>query len=429
MAEKSSKWLWGCCIILLIMVAIVVLAIFGIRWYVGRMVEKDMTPEEIAQMERFFNEPVEIPKAWQEVEPYPDELIEAAMDLHNRWEPMGEFPEWFDSWNGPMDKLQRGHALTPEEWEEIKHVVEFYEDFLPVVAKFVDSPGYQLQSFPKRAPTEGFDDLHLPDFLMVQRIVKVLCLQAYHQAHQGEWESAFESSLSALRLIQRHPASYLITHLIALACEGIALECLSSLAAQCDNPAILLATLQKVNRLDPLINLDNLDQAVLIDQISFLREYKRQGHDVDLSSGKPAGYFFRQHLQITQSIGGATPGAQLPDAAFGMVEKILYKIAAPNALEAHTRERAAKAKFDLARLLLARRIEQLESGTAPQDTSQLVPEYLPVDPRDPFSDTAYLWDASGELFYSIGPNERNENNRIRYDPTNGTISTGDISLL
>jgi len=428
MAEKGSKWLWGCSIALLLLLAIVVLTLFGIRWYVARMVEADMTPEEIAQMERFFNEPVEIPKAWQEVEPYPDELTEAAINLQNRWEPMGEFPQWFDSSSGPLYKLRQGQALTSEEWDEMGQMVEYYEDFLPAVTKFVNLPGYELQAFSGK---DAADKLFIvvPNFLLIQRVTKLFCLQAYSLAHEGQWEPAFEAALTALRLTQRHPASSLITHLIAIGCEGIAVECVGSLATRCDDPAILRATLEEMNRLDPLINLNNLDQAVLIDHIAALRECKRQGYPVDLSSGKPGAYYFRQHLQLAQRVGGASPGGNLPGFAPGMVEKVLYKIAAPNMEEAHARERAAKAKFDLARILSARRIEQLESGTAPQDASQRVSEYFPEPLRDPFSDVAYVWDASRELFYSIGPDKRSDHNRIRYDPTNGTVSAGDIALF
>ncbi len=432
MAEKRSKWLWGFSMTLLILVAIVAITIIGIHWYVGWLAEKDMSPEEITAMERFFNEPLEIPKAWQEVEPYPEELIEAAMDLRNRWEPMDEFPQWFNSWNGPVDKLQQGRALTPEEWEEIGRIVEFYQDFLPVVAKFVNLPRYELQAF---SGEDAADNLFLvvPDFVMIQRVTKLLCLQANHQAHRGEWEPAFESSLTALRLTERHPASSLIVHLIAVGCQGIAARCVGSLAAQCDEAAILRSALEEMNHLDLLINLDNLEQALLLDHIAGLRECKRRGHDVDLSSGKPGGYFFRQHLQIAQNVHCTSPDVRLPakvaSVALRVGEKMLYKIALPDTLRAHTLERTAKAKFDLARLVLVCRIAQLESGTAPQNTSQLVPEYFPVDLRDPFSETAYVWDASSELFYSIGPNERDDKNRIRYDPTNGTISTGDISLF
>ena len=101
----------------------------------------------------------------------------------------------------------------------------------------------------------------------------------------------------------------------------------------------------------------------------------------------------------------------------------------PNTLEARTREQTAKAKFDLARLVLARRLEQLENNVASQDASQFVPDYFALELRDPFVEAAYLWDAKDEAFYSVGPDKGNDNNRIRYDPTNGTISVGDISLF
>lgn len=182
MVGKGSKWLWGCSIALLLMLAIGVVALFGIRWYVARMVEKDMTPEEIVRMERFFNEPVEIPKTWQEVEPYPDELIEAAMELRNQWKPMEEFPQWFDSSSGPLYKLRQGQALTSEEWDEIGQMVENYEDFLPAVTKFVNLPGYELQAF---SGEDAADKLFIvvPNFLLIQRVTKLFCLQAHYLAH------------------------------------------------------------------------------------------------------------------------------------------------------------------------------------------------------------------------------------------------------
>ena len=70
----------------------------------------------------------------------------------------------------------------------------------------------------------------------------------------------------------------------------------------------------------------------------------------------------------------------------------------------------------------------------PNSLEQLVPEYLKELQKDPFSDNSFKWNQSGVVpfAYSVGPDMKDDmavsisNDRIMYDPTNGTISGGDI---
>lgn len=431
-SKGSFKWLRCCSIVFLIFVLLIVATILGARWYFNQLIHKDMSPEEIAEMERFFEEPIGIPEAWQEVEPFSFELVEAAENVRAKWNALGEPPALLDEdWSAIRDQLRAGKPLSPNQWEAIGQVVETYEDYMAAVTELVNLPEYELQAFPPEEP-----DDYKPDFLMMQQTAKLLCLQAYAQGHRGEWKPAFESALTAMKLGSRHPASHLITHLLAFAAEGIAADCLTALARDCDDPATLRSTLDEMNRIDPQINLDNLVQAMLIDEIGMLREFKRQGYSVDLDPNQTGSDLFRQHLAIAQeasAIPSSTSGTGskteaetfLPD----MMLRMLYNIARPNFLETHIRERLAKSKFDLARLALASRIAQLEGGTISGSTLQFVPKYFPENLQDPFSSAPYIWDSSAEVFYSVGPDTQSENNRLRYDPTNGSISTGDVSLF
>ena len=76
-----------------------------------------------------------------------------------------------------------------------------------------------------------------------------------------------------------------------------------------------------------------------------------------------------------------------------------------------------------------------------QETAPYLPAYLGArgvaaricwdeypEPVDPFSGMPYLWDATGETFYGIGPDRIDQQNAFRYDRTNGTDSLGDISF-
>lgn len=60
--------------------------------------------------------------------------------------------------------------------------------------------------------------------------------------------------------------------------------------------------------------------------------------------------------------------------------------------------KGARSDFDLARLALAARIVELETGTRPTDKSQLIPRFFPEPLVDPFTQGPYVWDASMEQF-------------------------------
>ncbi|MCA9427322.1 MAG: hypothetical protein KC994_19735, partial [Candidatus Omnitrophica bacterium] len=84
--------------------------------------------------------------------------------------------------------------------------------------------------------------------------------------------------------------------------------------------------------------------------------------------------------------------------------------------------------LNLTRLQIANRIHELETGEKAKDMSHLVPILLPLAPVDPFTDQPFHWDASRETFYSVGPDEMDDGNSIRYSPTNGSKSVGDVSV-
>jgi hypothetical protein len=86
-------------------------------------------------------------------------------------------------------------------------------------------------------------------------------------------------------------------------------------------------------------------------------------------------------------------------------------------------------KFDLLRLETARRIYTLEhGGKAPARQQELVPALLPALPLDRFAkDKAPYRTAAGRI-YSLGPDAVDQRGAVRYDPTNGSTSAGDLVL-
>jgi len=132
---------------------------------------------------------------------------------------------------------------------------------------------------------------------------------------------------------------------------------------------------------------------------------------------------------------------------------ILAAIAVPNFLEAQTRAKCSRAKADLAAIRTALESYAVDENVYPIGSGGLgftgnlinliAPrEYLSKVPRDTFRDGAMYFYASlgrdhgtptnpygAYVIASVGPNRLQETSltsSINYDPTNGTLSAGDI---
>jgi len=430
MNSKGSKWLRGCGIALLILFVLLAGGILIARYLYRQYMLKQVTPAEYAEMQRFFEEPVEIPDEWRQVNPFPPELLRQSEDFYDRWIHLTRDKQsdsvYFDHFNS----LQNGKKLNEDEWEEIERALNINQGFSDDLAALVATEGYELEAFPRSSL-----DKDLPDLLLVFMSAKHLCLEAHWLARQGRWEEAFERALTVLRLTKRHPTPVLITRWIAIPCEEMFTETLAALAQNCNNPVVLRSALEKINRIDPLLNLTNLDDAHLVEIVGDLREFQRKGKKVDLSKRAPRGYFFQQWVEMMEE--ESPPGCGDTFSSWRVlafilgprtVLEMLYIFTTLNMEEAHTQQQTAKAKFDLARIALASRITQLETSETPASIQDLVPKYFANSPGDPFSNNPYLNDSSRQVFYSIGPDGRDDGNGFLYDPTNGILSNGDISL-
>lgn len=104
------------------------------------------------------------------------------------------------------------------------------------------------------------------------------------------------------------------------------------------------------------------------------------------------------------------------------------RIALPNYAQAYTRIMTITAKVRLAEIQAAIHLYRLKKHQFPNSFQDLEPEYISKVPLDPFTDKSFLWgqDSTGPFAYSTGPDFRDDHVQIIYDPTNGTMSTGDI---
>ena len=188
----------------------------------------------------------------------------------------------------------------------------------------------------------------------------------------------------------------------------------------------------------------------------------RDGIAQDPEMLKKVDYFIGQHQSESEISGGRAYSVKGAFLKFGasFVQPMVFKIRQPNWIEAHSRADVSRAYFDLLRAETARRIFQLEKGVAPVRLADVSPQYLPEVPGDVFTASRIVGDEivpvsaqittatqsratardeavlrapatlreAPEHYYSIGPDRKDDGGVILYDPSNGSISGGDIFL-
>lgn len=96
--------------------------------------------------------------------------------------------------------------------------------------------------------------------------------------------------------------------------------------------------------------------------------------------------------------------------------------------EAEARANVVDGRFELIRSATAAKYRLVAQGKFPNSNGEFGPFLPQGPPRDPFSDgpMRFLSATDSLICYSIGPDRSDNNTTITYDPTNGTISAGDI---
>jgi hypothetical protein len=215
------------------------------------------------------------------------------------------------------------------------------------------------------------------------------------------------------------------------------------------------------NELSPRKGFISPDIDVMVsDQIGSIRMAQRFGiaSDIEGKTGREImGEWFRAEAEFQENvvlplvsdpseierIQKSIDGYRMPSAVFGaeptgfkslgyrlgspIISPILFRIATPNFGEARTREKVALAKYDLLRLFTANKLYFLEHHKEPERMEDLVPEYIPELLIDPFTEKEPFRKES--FFYSIGPDKIDQKGAVPYDPTNGTVSPGDIYFI
>lgn len=405
-------------------------------------------------MRRFVTEPVQFPAEWSRADPFDPVLIQAELDVQKAWTACSASINLHTrdaSIQNLLGKVFEGEALHEDERTTLSVLAKAAVPFLDECSRTVTLAGYE-------AGISEPGHHSAINWYTWQIAAQAACAQAFVLAEEGKWEPAFDYALLPLRRAQRHPANFLVLHLISLGCQSVAARSLDALAVECPDPRLLRRTLEEMNRLRDRVNHNIMEQGDLADYLGQLRSYRRGGYPADLFPGKPKMHYMSLALEASLDFpqwmvenlppgdprrvtyqkmipgaGSGGPGSGPVSARLGLrgmrtlFPEMLYRLGRPSLQVPRIREQTALALYDLARLRLATRILELEGKGDGTGDEEQVSRLLTEMPVDPFSGASFLRDEAAGVYYSVGPDGGDDRLGEIYDPTNGTISRGDLA--
>ena len=309
------------------------------------------------------------------------------------------------------------------------------------------------------SPRLGFAS-PVPNFLAVQMASKAACAKATLSLEEGDTATALKLYQSALRMGADYQSTngFLISHLIGYAvCQISATSIYNSLDSGKWSTQDLNTLARELHRAEqrrkPLIEaLRSEHRAVLTSMESEFSkpESLEQINQHLKESGKEPFVALptaeRMKVLVNQSMEPVLQGLEgdylqrvevepvIPTEGVSPEEKLLLEVFLsnrPNYTEASVRETAMISRLRLLRVMIAQMVHTRESGVPATTMEQLAPLVVGGVPTDPFSGKPVnfsLLEAKSTTTWSVGPDRTDDSGALDYDPTNGTLSTGDVVL-
>ena len=235
----------------------------------------------------------------------------------------------------------------------------------------------------KALSIENLASRPFPNFLEQHSIAKVLVLAGHGGLAQNDLKKAAYHYTIPIRLGQNLRHGSVISHLVGIAMEGIGAQAL----------------------------LDLFEDGRIQDPQSLA--YIRQTADIVLKAEPEAnaGRIFAYECHI------------VPFSSDPFLDYLLSSSMRGNSQEPETRARSTQTRLALVKAACAVKSKSLK----PPFPAQLDAGALPEDPFAKGQTLRYIPGAGGPAtVFSVGPNRENDHASVAYDPTNGTLSAGDI---
>jgi len=308
----------------------------------------------------------------------------------------------------------------------------------------------------------------VPNFLHAQTAGRALCASSARRMANGDAEGAVDDALTALEFgcDMGAEGGMLISSLISIALEQVALRQIGNLLAtdsltpeqlerirytlahvEREHPgvaagfrgeaAMMAVTMKEMaGRVDGTIPPEPDQDPGEIEKLC--KEVGLSRSEVPAMIARVAAANARMHDALLADM--AKPVAQrrsneelqaLLTGALTAKEAGIFACAIPNFTEAGVREATVTARLRLTQAETALRANKRAGGPTPGTLDELVPARQNAVPNDPFTGEPLqyrLGEGGAWQVWSVGPDFKSDDAGLRYDPTNGTVSTGDVLL-
>jgi len=428
----------GLCIFL----GIVVILSLGVMVYISHRLWSRLPPFERMEYKEWREKKFKITPQDIESPVFTAETVKAAKVFDNMFKKdrnkFTRFSSQIDSWY--VDRQTTSPAALDALFVKLPEV----EPFISAFERLVNQPDYEFDAM-ILAP-DDLPGLPTSDIFLKGIVAKMIQIKAFSLAREGRFEEAFKSSESVVKssIIKRYIP--LMGRLWGIVMRNRGVETWREAVRCCNDPDLLRRTLERQRELaywDGYI-LEG-EMLMVSEDIGQIREFARFG--IVTSIGDMTGYEIRekarrQELEYLEKYFLPTcedgyrvwtvsqikylKDEQMPEylrimckVAPSLRSLIIFCIEMPSYTEAYTRSQIAKARYDLLMLETERRICELERdihhGFITGGTSL----------KDVFVDDGRTYGVK-PVPYSVGPDGIDQGAGILYDPTNGTVSAGDI---
>lgn len=297
----------------------------------------------------------------------------------------------------------------------------------------------------------------VPQFLAIQTLCQMLCVQGRLLESQGKDADALDHYLLALTMGRDFGArgATMIGALISKACLVISTKQITRLAASghLDRQALgqLQQRLQQVREsLVPVGDaLSQESQCFIFAMEKIRKNPDKMAQDLPLFMKGMGQEVITQMLDKLEADNDLlwhylTQSLQAPfwqrdpktyqqglDAILAKVHPFV-KISVPNVPDFDTRYQVATARLEGARLAVALELFKLDRKSYPATLSELIPGQLNAPIIDPFTGQPFRYrcapGGAAYTLWSVGPDRQDSPAAQIYDPSNGTVSVGDITF-
>jgi len=420
-----------------LVIGMVVLAVlFGIgvlmlRSYVRRGLISQMGLTRYNAMQQVFNSPVNFPPGSQVIAPA-SPAVRLAMECYFKAEPTLRTEE---------------SRLENNRWEEIvrdyrssETLRRSLDPLISATSELVRQPGFY---------NEDLVSYQVPPMGMYSS--QYFELAALWALDRGESKVAMDYALDIFRSAQHEPLAVSDIDPFTDTCRHFGTSTVAYMMQKCEDRAVLARSFRTLRALESTIWM-RADITPVDCAIGELRKLARSAYKVDMSAqyGKS---LFLQIGTLTADVGSlsssvgifvyreTTPpiyAAALP----GVIRALRF--VTPDVLAAQSYQDSdrivslskvsdvePRTRYTLLEIALAEKIRLLRGDGETTDVAQLVPEFFPTEPKDPYTSLSFHYSKEYGEFYSIGPDKVDNKLETRYSsPTPDSNSDkGDIGVF